>query len=204
MEILAENQHLQTWLLKYGSLALFFLLSMGIFIMIFPVPEETLLVLAGTLMNLGKLHFFMTIMAAIFGSIAGITMSYTLGRTAGHYLILRYGGWLGITQDHINKANEWFKHYGKWSLFFGYFIPGIRHITGLTAGTSELDLKSFALFAYSGAIFWVTIFLSLGYFFGDYWFSILSVVEIHIKGVVIACIFLFFIYLIVKSWPSSK
>ena len=48
----------------------------------------------------------------------------------------------------------------------GYFIPGVRHFTAIVAGTSKLELHSFALFAYSGATLWVSTFVFLGYHFG--------------------------------------
>lgn len=194
METLADNHTLHTWLIHYGSFALFILLTIGILAL--PVPEETLMVIAGVLMSHGKLQIPQTIVAAFLGSMCGITTSYVLGRTAGHFLILRYGKWVGIGQEHIDKAHAWFERFGKWTLFIGYFIPGIRHFTGFTAGTTSLDFREFALFAYSGAIIWVTTFLSIGYFFGNYWFAFFKNIEVNIDDILTVVIFLGFIYLI--------
>jgi membrane protein DedA with SNARE-associated domain len=154
------------WLTNYGSITLFVLLALGI--VAFPVPEETLMVFAGILMGSGKLGIPSTIIAAFAGSLCGITTSYVIGRTAGSYFTHRYGKWLGLTEAKLERAHYWFEHYGKWSLFVGYFIPGVRHFTGLIAGTTALDLRQFILFAYTGGIFWVSTFLSIGYFFGEY------------------------------------
>jgi membrane protein DedA with SNARE-associated domain len=176
MEPLVENNALHVWLLLYGSFALFILLSLGILAL--PVPEETLMITAGVLMHQGDLQIVETIAAAFLGSLCGITLSYILGRTAGHFLILRFGKWIGITEEHLNKAHAWFERFGKWTLFFGYFIPGVRHFTGLSAGMTILDFKGFALFAYSGALIWVATFLSIGYFFGNYWVSIIENIEL--------------------------
>lgn len=162
----AVHDTLNLWLIEYGSLTLFFLLALGI--VAFPVPEETLMVFAGILMSNGKLNVPYTILAALGGSLCGITMSYVLGRTAGNYVTHKYGKWLGLTEEKLQKAHYWFEHYGKWSLFVGYFIPGVRHFTGLIAGTTNLDFRQFMLFAYCGGLFWVTTFLSVGYFFGEY------------------------------------
>ncbi len=52
---------------------------------------------------------------------------------------------------------------------YGYFIPGVRHLTAYAAGMSDLEAPQFALFAYTGAVLWVSAFLSLGYFLGDRW-----------------------------------
>lgn len=167
---LPSEETLTNWLLYYGSFSLFVLMAMGIILL--PVPEETLMVAAGILIGQGKLELIPTMLAAYLGSCCGITTSYLIGRTIGHRLLEKYGGWIGITPEKIQRAHDWFEHYGKWTLAFGYFIPGVRHFTGVCAGTSYLEYSHFALFAYCGAIFWVSLFLSLGYFLGDYWVAI--------------------------------
>jgi len=151
-------------LLHYGSLALFVLLAIGIIGL--PIPDETLMVSAGFLVAKGKLYMIPTIIAAYAGGICGISGSYWIGCTAGHFLVKRYGHWFGISMHTTDRTRRWFRYLGEWALFFGYFIPGVRHFTGYVAGTMELDFKTFALFAYSGAIVWASLFLSLGYFFG--------------------------------------
>jgi len=42
-------------------------------------------------------------------------------------------------------------------------------LTAFAAGMSDLEAPQFALFAYTGAVLWVSAFLSLGYFLGDRW-----------------------------------
>lgn len=165
------------WLLEYGSIGLFFLLALGIVAL--PIPDETLMVISGVLIHQGRLYAVPTIIAAYAGSMCGITLSYLLGRTAGHFIITRYGKWIGINEQNLQKAHNWYEYLGKWTLTFGYFIPGVRHVTGIFAGITELEYPKFALFAYSGAFAWATIFLSIGYFFGPYWAEILGFLDEH-------------------------
>lgn len=166
MEALPETDVLTWWLLNYGSFILFVMLSLGILAL--PIPEETLMVMAGILMHQGKLNIPLTVFFAYAGTICGISTSYLVGRTAGSFLTKKYGRWVGITEERLEKAHQWFERLGKWLLCIGYFIPGVRHLTGLSAGTTYMKFSHFALYAYSGAIFWVTLFLSLGYFLGSY------------------------------------
>lgn len=170
MDYFPEIETLSQWLLQYGAFALFILLAIGIIAL--PVPEETLMVVAGILMNNGNLHIPHVIIAAFAGSICGITGSYLLGRLASNFFIQKIGRWVGITEARFQAAQKRFEPYGKWALFIGYFIPGIRHLSGFSAGVAKLNYKEFALFAYSGAFAWVSLFLSVGYFFGDYWFVV--------------------------------
>ena len=71
----------------------------------------------------------------------------------------------------IAKVHDWFERIGRWSLFLGYYVAGVRHFTAMVAGASDLEYPVFAAFAYAGAFTWVLTFLSIGYFLGDQWES---------------------------------
>lgn len=197
MDFLVEHEVLLTWIQHYGSFALFGLLALGIIAL--PIPDESLMVLAGVLMFEGSLAVPHTLLACYMGTITGITVSYLLGRTLGKYMLRRFGGWFGITPEMLKNGYKWFRHYGKWSLLFGYFIPGVRHLTGVVAGSIALEYPIFALFAYTGAILWASTFMSLGYFFGNYWLSVLEWVEIYLDEIAIGAVLAFILYLIYRT-----
>ncbi len=161
---LSLDQILQ-WISAYGYFAIFGLLVLGIVGL--PVPDETMLVLCGYLISRSRLHPLHTFVAAFAGSTAGITCSYAIGRGAGGRVIHRYGRYLHLTPKRMEQVREWFRHLGHWSLTIGYFVPGVRHVTAVVAGMSELEYRQFALYAYSGGAVWVTTFLMLGYYLGD-------------------------------------
>lgn len=175
MECLPNYEAMCVWLTHYGSFALFGLLALGIIAL--PIPEETLLVIAGFLISHERLEAIPTIIAAYGGSFCGITVSYLLGRTAGRRFINSFGSWFGMTEAKMQQIHDWFETYGKWTLMFGYFVPGVRHFTGLCAGTSSLEYPVFALFAYVGGLLWVSTFLLIGYFVGDHWNMIYEHIE---------------------------
>lgn len=153
------------WLINYGSFTLFGLLALGIFGL--PLPDETLMVVAGYLVLKGQLNASATIIACLMGSLCGITLSYLLGRIASSFVARKIGRLIGVTEERVARVRAWFEKIGKWTLFFGYFVPGLRHFTGYVAGATRLNYRFFALYAYSGAVVWVATFLSLGYFFGE-------------------------------------
>ncbi len=201
MESVLNNDTLSFWLLNYGSFALFVLLALGIVAL--PVPDETLMVTAGILMDTGHLNIPETILAAYLGSMCGITGSYIIGRTAGH-LVHRYGKWFHITEERLAYAHQWFERFGKWTLSIGYFIPGVRHFTGLLAGMTELKYGTFALFAYTGAVIWATFFLSVGYFLGGYLPDIFRIIEVDFDVILIVVALIIAGYLIYRLRKSPK
>lgn len=201
MEYFENSDFLVSLLNQYGSLILFALLVCGIVAL--PVPEETLMVISGMLMAKGHLDITSTILAAYLGSISGITVSYLLGLTAGAYLLHKYQSWIGVTDKHISYV----RRYGKWALFIGYFIPGVRHLSGLSFGMAESSYKEFALYAYSGAIVWSSTFLAIGYFFGDYALHLFEHLELsmqHVFYVISAIAAIYIVYKVVKHLKEEK
>jgi len=155
------------WITQYGYLAIFSLLVLGIVGL--PVPDETLLTFTGYLVYTGHLSLPIAYAAAFCGSACGITLSYALGRWFGLSLIHRYGKYLRIKEEHLQKAHQFFEKAGHWSLTFGYYVPGVRHFTAYAAGLSDLEAPKFCLFAYMGAALWSASFITLGYFLGERW-----------------------------------
>ncbi len=169
------EQTLLHWIAHYGYAGIFFLLMFGIIGL--PIPDETVMTFSGYLVFNGQLHMAPTIVSAFLGSVCGIMVSYLLGRSGGYVLILRYGHWIHITKEKIDRVHEWLEHRGRWGLFVGYFIPGVRHLTALVAGTSRMRYSVFAAFAYSGGLVWSASFITAGFFLGKEWQKVAASVE---------------------------
>ncbi len=158
---------LLAWISQYGYAGLFALLVFGIVGL--PIPDETLLVFSGYLIYRGRLHPWFTFLAGFAGSSCGISLSYIIGRTLGYGFVHRYGRYVRLNEQRVDRIKDWFHRIGDWLLTVCYFIPGVRHFAALVAGMSHLEYRTFALFAYSGAALWVGTFLTLGYFVGESW-----------------------------------
>lgn len=192
------------WVGHYGYFGFFLLLMLGIVGL--PVPDETLLVLSGYLISSHRLHPALAFGANLAGSICGTSISYGLGRTLGHAAVLRFGRYVGITSQRMTMVHAWFEKAGEWLVAFCYFIPGIRHFAALVAGTSEMDFRRFAAFAWSGATLWVMGFMALGYFGGAKWQTALNVIHRYtlISVVVIAVVLFAYVWLHRKFLHSPQ
>ena len=182
------------WLSRYGYLGLFSLLMFGVIGV--PIPEETLLTFAGVLVYRGHLELGPTILAAFLGSCCGITVSYGLGRIFGIVLTTRFGRVLHVNPTKVEQVHVWFERVGHWGLLWGYFLPGIRHLTALLAGATKLRYGDFALFAYAGALVWSFTFVSLGAVAGRQWARVSEQVHHNLliaSGVVVGCLVVAFV-----------
>lgn len=159
--------HIDQFIANYGYFAVFGLLMLGI---VGPlIPDETILVFAGIAVHQGNMHLIPALLAGVAGSMCGITMSYVLGRTGVVYALKRFPFLQKHIGSHLPEAQKWFERFGKWTLFFGYFIAGVRHFTALVAGTSGLNPGTFAVYAYPGGVIWVACFVAIGYYLGEGW-----------------------------------
>ncbi|HUH65341.1 MAG TPA: DedA family protein [Syntrophales bacterium] len=152
---------------KYSYWGIFVALGLGVFGL--PIPDETLIAFAGFLVYESKLNYVYTFIACMAGTCAGTTLGYVLGRTLGIRLIKRYSARLNVNPDHIGNARRLYIRYGRFALVGGYFIPGVRHLTAILAGSSPMPYPAFAAFAYSGALLWTAVFINLGFFLGEKW-----------------------------------
>jgi membrane protein DedA with SNARE-associated domain len=174
MEILSFIQELFA---NYGYSVLFFGLLLEFVAL--PFPGETTMAFAGFLSYTGRLDFFTLIVVALAGTTAGMTITYFVGLKAGMPFIQRYGKWFLLSPTKLEKTQKWFERYGSFLIFIGYFVPGVRHFTGYFAGIIALPFRKFALYAYSGALFWVVLFLGIGRVFGPQWMGIFHLFELY-------------------------
>ena len=163
------------WISIYGYAAIYALLMFGIVGL--PIPDETMLVFCGYLISQGHLKPVQTFAVALFGSISGITTSYLIGRTLGLGFVHKYGRYVHLTENRLEYVHGWFNRIGHWLLFVGYYIAGVRHLTAIVAGTSRLEFRAFAAYAWSGAAVWVSTFLAIGYFFGEHWQEVAALIH---------------------------
>ncbi|MFD1425706.1 membrane protein DedA with SNARE-associated domain [Kroppenstedtia sanguinis] len=164
------EQTVMDLLSQYGYLGIFFFLVLGIIGL--PLPDEIMMTFIGYLTSIGQLNLVFAFLSAVAGSMCGITVSYYLGGRLGYPFLKRYGSKFFITPKRLRTTQILFRKYGNWVLLFGYFIPGVRHVTAYMAGISRMSPFQFASYAYVGAFTWCTAFIGLGYLVGAQWESV--------------------------------
>ncbi len=166
------------WVMQYGYVAIFASMMFGIIGL--PIPDETLLTYSGYLVSTNVLLLQYTLLAAFLGSVSGITISYEAGKRLGLPFLHKYGSKFSITEEKLAKAQMWYDRIDAWILVIGYFIPGVRHFSAFLAGVSGLKYRTFALFAYSGALIWSATFVFLGFIVGAEWKTVAEQVRTHV------------------------
>jgi membrane protein DedA with SNARE-associated domain len=190
---------LESTLGSYGYFVVFFAImveSMGI-----PFPGETALIIASAYAaRTGDLNIYWVIAASAAGAIVGDNFGYWIGREGGRKLIIKYGKFVGLTDDRYQKAQEYLKKHGGKAVFFGRFVSVARTWIAVLVGAHHLNWTQFFIYNVLGGIVWASIFGTLGYVFGEN----LPYLEKIIKDVGIAVSVLVVIGLIVLIYLRKR
>lgn len=145
----------------------------GIFVMMtlessfFPFPSEVAIIPAGYLAAQGKMNLVGVIASGIAGSLVGALINYYLAMTLGRSFLVKYGKYVLLKPETLNRMDTFFSKHGAISTFTGRLIPVVRQYISLPAGLARMDLKVFSLYTSLGAGIWVVILALLGYFIGN-------------------------------------
>lgn len=161
------NHYLSLLLDQYGYGILFF--SLFLEMLGLPLPGEMIMTYTGLIVYNGNLSWPLCVAVGGAGATAGMTLAYWAGYRFGHPFLEKYGSRFHFGPDKLNGLSGWFTRYGNKMLIIAYFIPGVRHLTGYFAGTARLPFRKFAAYAYSGAAFWVFLFITIGKCLGPQW-----------------------------------
>ena len=151
----------------YGYVIIF--CSLLLELIAFPLPGEIMMTYCGFLVYQSKMNWFLTVFFAAIGALSGITISYFAGTKLGSGFFKKYGSYIHLGPERLEKTSLWFNNYRNKLLIISCFIPGVRHITGYFSGITKIAYKKFALNAYLGAVIWTFTFIFLGKTLGPNW-----------------------------------
>ena len=131
---------------------------------VLPLPSESIIPLAASWSHSGKISIGIPgiIIAGALGSWLGATIVYWLARLAGRPLLLRYGSYVLITPEKIQKAENWSAHYGAAGVFVARLLPGARQLVGIPAGIAKFSFLKYSIFTLLGSAIWCSVLCWLG------------------------------------------
>jgi membrane protein DedA with SNARE-associated domain len=140
----------------------------GVFILmtaestLLPVPSEAVLPFAGYLIAQGQMNLWIALAAATIGTITGAAISYAIGKYLGRAVVVRYGKYILVTEHDLDIAKSWFDKHGEKMIFICRFIPIVRHVISIPAGTAQMHFKKFLLYTAIGGLLWNAFLIYIG------------------------------------------
>ena len=132
-----------------------------------PVPGETMLIAASLYAGAGHLNVFLVGIVGFVAAVAGDNVGFAIGHFGGRELVERYGKWVLLTGDRLDRAEKFFERHGGKIVTIARFIEGLRQLNGIIAGIVGMHWARFLLFNALGAAIWVAFWTSAGYFAGN-------------------------------------
>jgi membrane protein DedA with SNARE-associated domain len=133
-----------------------------------PAPGETILVAAAVYAGTGRLSIVAVGVIAVLAAVAGNCIGYAIGYFGGHALVLRFGKYVMLTPERLDKTEQFFNRRGGLVVVVARFFEGLRQAAGIIAGTAEMTFRRFLVYTTIGAILWVALWAPLGYLAGDH------------------------------------
>jgi len=148
--------------LTYAILFVVIFIETGLVVVPF-LPGDSLLFAAGALAALGHLDPFLLFAVLTAATVLGDSVNFSIGRRVGRRAAKAH--W--IKPEHLERTHAFFQRHGRKTIFLARFVPIVRTGAPFVAGLSETPYRFFLLYNVFGAVAWVAIFVSLGYFFGS-------------------------------------
>jgi membrane protein DedA with SNARE-associated domain len=161
----------QHFIVTFGYLAVFLLMLAESACV--PIPSEITMLFAGALaagaVPGGNLNIVLVILIGTAGNVAGSYLAWAVGRYAGQAALHRWGRYLWLRDDDLDKAHRWFVKHGPASVFFGRLLPVIRTFISLPAGFADMAPLRFGLYTTAGCLPWTAALAAVGYAIGANW-----------------------------------
>jgi membrane protein DedA with SNARE-associated domain len=169
-----------------------------------PVPGETILILGAVYAGTGRLQVWLVGLLAFLAAVVGDNIGFAIGHFGGRALVLRFGRYVFLTKERLDKATDFFERHGGWIIVVARFIEGLRQANGIIAGISGLHWAKFLAFNMIGAALWVAVWTSVGYFAGNNITSIYDAITHYTLYVVIAAAVLLLAWIGRRVWRARK
>src|SRR5205085_1042636 len=133
-----------------------------------PSPSDVLLIFCGTLIGVGTVGFFPSLLASTLGGTLGFMTAYAAGRYFEQHIVEgRFSRYLPMGA--IAQVERWFQRFGYGVIVANRFLAGTRAVVSFFAGMSRMNFAvTTALCAVSAAA-WNALLLYLGMIFGNNW-----------------------------------
>ena len=196
------------WLVNLISSVGYWGVGLAMFIESFfaPIPSEIILPFSGFVASDGRLKIYLVIIVATVAAYLGSLPFYIIGRLGENSVLnflKKYGKFLFISENDLEKGVKSFGKYGNSIVFFGRLIPIVRTVISFPAGVSKMKFGIFSLYTIAGTAIWSTVLSLAGFFLGSQW-EIVSVYVSRYENVIIVIIIVLVITFLGNRILKSK
>lgn len=151
-----------TW--TYAILVLIIFCETGLVVLPL-LPGDSLLFAAGAFAALGDLNPWLLNGLLVAAAILGDTVNYWIGKAVGPRAFS--GNQRFLKREYLERTQRFYDKHGGKTIILARFVPIVRTFAPFVAGVGTMNYPRFLLYNVVGGVVWVTLFLWLGYLFGN-------------------------------------
>jgi membrane protein DedA with SNARE-associated domain len=145
----------------------------------FPLPAEAALIAAGFFAAQTQgINIWFLIGTGILAAIVGEVVGFWIGRRFGHQLLQRHGARVGFTEGRMRIGQWLFVRYGGRFVFAARFLPFLRNMAAVLAGTNAMAQPIFYFASGTAAVAWIMCYGLASYFLGESFSDLASPVAV--------------------------
>jgi membrane-associated protein len=164
------DRHLAALLQQHGPwiyLLLFLIVFCETGLVVTPfLPGDSLLFVAGALWAAAGMDALALAATLIAAALCGDNVNYWIGRYLGPK-VFRWEGSRFFNRAALDRTHAFYERHGGKTVVIARFVPLVRTFAPFVAGVGKMGYPIFLAFSIGGAILWVGLLVSAGYFFGN-------------------------------------
>lgn len=168
----------------------------GIFILMIlenlfpPMPSEAIMGAGALAIYRGEMAFWPLMIVGTLGTLIGNYAWFWVGNALGYQrlrpIIDRFGRWLTMEWEDVERATTFFARHGHWVVFGLRATPVMRTMISLPAGLAHMNIWKFGIFTAAGAALWNLMLIK-----GTLWLKdLFGTTEWAVSGIILATIVL--------------
>jgi membrane protein DedA with SNARE-associated domain len=172
-----------------------------------PIPSPFILPFVGFVSSRTDQSLIISILVASLGAYLGSFPFYFLGRwgeKAVEKFLKKFGKYLFIEQEEVDKGFEFFEKYGSSIVFTGRLIPLVRSVISFPAGVARMPFFKFSVYTILGSAVWSTALALAGYLLGGQWEVVIVWLERYENIVILLTILLILGYVVYKILSRKR
>lgn len=171
-----------------------------------PIPSEVIMPLAGVIASRGEMSLPIVILCGTAGAMLGNIVWFGVARWIGYErfepLIRRFGRWLTLDWNEVERVHKLFDNHGNAIVFVGRMLPTVRSLVSIPAGLLKMRFVPFVLWSTLGSAIWTSGLAIAGWILGQQFDQVEKILG-PLSLAVIGGVVLWYVYRVITWRPAA-